>query len=113
LSRYLKEGAIVALHDLELIFQEFSWAREMDGPRDLYRSWSGKKWLADRAPNVGFLYFEKSVMLDSLVPCLSLDWNTTPNKSCLRRFLAICELVPGSSRIADAIGAKGLGRQRA
>jgi hypothetical protein len=108
LSRYLKEGAIVALHDLELIFQEYSWARQQDGPRDLYRSWIGKKWLGDRAPNVGFLYFEKRAMLESLVPCLSLDWNTIPNESCIRHFLDICELIPGSSLIANVISAKGL-----
>jgi hypothetical protein len=48
LSRFLKEGAVVALDDIELIFKDEPWARLQDGPRDLYRSWRGQKWMPMR-----------------------------------------------------------------
>ena len=106
LSRFLKEGAVVALDDLELIFENESWARLQDGPRDLYRSWRGQKWIADETRNLGFLNYDKSIMLESLPACLSLEWNTSLSEAITRQFLAVCSLIPGSSAIADVIAAK-------
>jgi hypothetical protein len=106
LSRFLKEGAVVALHDIQLIFKKKSWARRQDGPRDLYRSWRGQKWIADESRNLGFLRYDRSAMLESLPSCLSLDWNTPLDEATARQFLAVCALIPGSSAIADVIAAK-------
>jgi hypothetical protein len=106
LSRFLKESAVVALDDIELIFKNEPWARLQDGPRDLYRSWRGKKWIADETPNLGFLHYDKSIMLRSLPACLSLEWNTSLSEAIIRQFLAVCARVPGSSAIADVIAAK-------
>jgi hypothetical protein len=110
LSRFLKEGAVVALDDIELIFKDEPWARLQDGPRDLYRSWRGQKWIADETRNLGFLHYDKSTMLESLPACLSLEWNTSLGEAIARQFLAVCALIPGSSAIAAVIAAKALAR---
>jgi predicted O-methyltransferase YrrM len=106
LSRFLKEGAVVALDDIEMIFKNEPWARLQDGPRDLYRSWRGQKWIADKTRNLGFLHYDKSIMLKSLPACLSLEWNTSLSEAITRQFLAVCALIPGSSAIAEVIAAK-------
>jgi predicted O-methyltransferase YrrM len=105
-SRFLKKGAVIALHDIELIFHQEEWARLQDGPRDLYRSWRGQKWIADESVNLGFLHYDNGVMLESLPSCLSLDWNTPLDETTTHQFLAICALIPGCSAIADVITAK-------
>jgi hypothetical protein len=55
---------------------------------------------------LGFLHYDKSVMLESLPACLSLEWNTSLSEAITRQFLAVCALIPGSSAIADVIAAK-------
>jgi predicted O-methyltransferase YrrM len=106
LSRFLKQGAVVGLHDIELIFKKKTWARLQDGPRDLYRSWRSQKWIADETRNLGFLHYDKRIMLESLPSCLSLDWNTSLSEGISRQYLGVCALIPGSSAIADVIKAK-------
>jgi predicted O-methyltransferase YrrM len=112
LSRFLKQGAVVALHDIELIFKKRSWARLQDGPRDLYRSWRSQKWIADETRNLGFLLYDRRAMLESLPSCLSLDWNTSLSEEISRQYLGVCALIPGSSAIADVIAEQSLRTSR-
>jgi Methyltransferase domain len=112
LSRFLKEGTVVALDDIELIFKNEPWARLQDGPRDLYRSWRGRKWIADETRNLGFLHYDKSIMLESLPSCLSLDWNTSLSEGISRQYLGVCALIPGSSAIANVIAEQSMRTSR-
>jgi len=70
----LRVGAVVALHDLQLPFKA-GYAHQ-NGARDLFRTWSGQKWVEPSAPNLGLLRFtDLGQALTDIATCLQSDWD--------------------------------------
>lgn len=84
LSRFIQDGAIVALHDYEMVYH--SWGRHASGVRDLYRAWRGEKYRYADSSNLAFLVFDRAVMWKTLPTALRTDWDTSVNPDSLRRF---------------------------
>lgn len=91
LSRFLTPGALVALHDFEMVFH--SWGRHASGARDLYRCWRGEKFRHDKSSNLGFLYFDSATMWRAIELCLETDWDTWLSPERADRFAQIASSI--------------------
>lgn len=103
LSRFLRPGATVALHDVSLIFARAAWAKHENGPRDLFRSWRGAKWSHESAGNIGFLRYDPDVLADSLCVSLALDWDTAIDEDLAGRYVRICGAIRNGREVARVL----------
>lgn len=103
--RFLKPGAVIALHDIRMPFKR-KWAdQNKNGPRDLYRSWYGEKWRYELCANLGFLRFSSAHdATQSIASTLEIDWDVKIDKSIQSKFSRIAsELDSNASRILTVI----------
>ena len=88
LARFLKEDAVIALHDIDLVFRKKF--RDRNGPRDLFRCWQGEKWFYEAAPNIGFLRRgSDATLFKSLAIALMCDWDEEIRADLLRQYHCI------------------------
>lgn len=84
----LRVGAIVALHDVLLPFKP-GYAHQ-NGPRDLFRTWRGQKWVEPSAPNLGFLRFtDLRQALTDIAACLQADWDIPRDLDAIAGFASL------------------------
>jgi hypothetical protein len=91
LSRFLMPGALVALHDFEMVFH--SWGRHASGARDLYRCWRGEKFRYEKSSNLGFIFFDSATMWHAIELCLETDWDTWISAERADRFATIASSI--------------------
>lgn len=86
----LREGAIVALHDLLLPFS--SGYSHQNAPRDLFRAWQGQKWIFKSAPNLGIVRIaDRKQAIGDIATCLQSDWDIDPDHAFLTRLLTLVD----------------------
>jgi predicted O-methyltransferase YrrM len=84
----LRVGAVVALHDLQLPFKA-GYAHQ-NGARDLFRTWSGQKWVEPSAPNLGLLRFtDLGQALTDIATCLQSDWDAPRTSETIAGFVTL------------------------
>lgn len=84
----LSVGAIVALHDVLLPFKP-GYAHQ-NGPRDLFRTWRGQKWVEPSAPNLGLLRFtDLHQALTDIAACLQADWDIARDPDVIADFASL------------------------
>ena len=84
----LRVGAIVALHDLQLPFK--AGYSHQNGARDLFRTWSGQKWVEPSAPNLGLLRFtDLRQALTDITASLQSDWDISRTSDSIADFVTL------------------------
>jgi predicted O-methyltransferase YrrM len=108
LGRYLKDGALVALDDVNMMYNPKF--RDCNGGRDIYRCWQGEKWRYKTHSNIGFVKLgdHKDMLVNSVVASLWTDWDLTIEDAVLDRFIKLAGFYGpnAQSRVAQAIEAR-------
>jgi predicted O-methyltransferase YrrM len=98
LYRFAKPGGTVGLHDINWPLESKNAYRQ-NGPRDLIRSWMGKKRVYKDAPNIGFITVAgPEQAFESICRALLTDWDEKIDDRILRKFLNISEYYGPSAR---------------
>jgi predicted O-methyltransferase YrrM len=101
LSRFLKPGGVVALHDILLPVRNKTGNH--NGPRDLYRAWTGKRIHYDVAPNLGIVeYRDNEELAASLIGAFQVTWEVP----------VAPELMPKLMKMTSRFGKKRSKRMR-
>ena len=96
-SRFLATDALIVLDDLETLYR-YRW-HDMNGPRDLYRAWTGIKWRYAAEPNMGFLRFASlEALAASINIALLPDWER--NVPEIEKYVALSAYLPEIERSA-------------
>jgi len=91
MSRFLADGALVALDDIDTIFRR--GLRHTNGGRDLYRAWPGKKYQLDGVSGLGFLIYDRASMLRAIQTTFALDWDAHIHPDVLGQYMKILSRV--------------------
>ncbi|VTZ25016.1 hypothetical protein MPC4_170051 [Methylocella tundrae] len=84
----LREGAVIALHDVLLPFHE--GYSHQNAARDIFRVWRGQKWTEASAPNLGILRFtDLKQTLTDIATLLQADWDIARNAEVIDDFVSL------------------------